>query len=34
MQILREADVDDDEAISFSEFERIMTLENAPDFME
>lgn len=35
MQVLREADQDHDEQISFQEFERIMTVDSAaPEFLK
>lgn len=33
LQVLEEADVDNDDALNFLEFERIMTLNVEPEFM-
>ena len=33
-QVIEEADIDGDGALNFQEFERVMTLNAAPDFLE
>ena len=34
LQVLREADMDGDGVMSYPEFERVITLNAAPDFMK